>query len=163
VTSPEQPKIDRSGIFIERDLADSVAIEEELDSSVLEPFRFPSPERRRTAGWIFLVTALIVASTVDGGWVPAIGLTLLAAWQFASAWPLNLDERDALEEAGQAVDFPVGHASAAVTFKGWRSRPRWAVILYSAHEPPDERALVVVDAVDGGIVEDVYVESIPEV
>jgi hypothetical protein len=163
MSDSENPRVDRSGIFIERDLADSVAIEEELDSSVLEPFRFPSPERRRTAGWIFLVAALIVALTVDGGWVPAIGMLVLAGWQFASAWPLNLDERDALEEASQAVAFPVGHASAAVTFKGLRSRPRWAVILYSAHEPPDERALVVVDAVAGGIVEEVYVESIPEV
>jgi hypothetical protein len=37
------------------------------------------------------------------------------------------------------------------------------MVLYSASEPPDRRALVVVDAVDGEVVEDVYVEDIPEV
>ncbi len=159
---PER-KVDRTGIHIERDLAESVAIDEELDSNVLTPFLFPSPERRRAAGWVFAVGALVVALSFDGGWIPAIGFVALAAWQFASAWPLNIDEHQALASAGQAVDFPVGHASAAVTFRGWRSRPRWAVIVYSGTEPPDRRGLVVVDGVDGSVVEEVYVEEIPVV
>lgn len=163
MTDSGQPKIDRSGIFIERDLADSVAIEEELDANVLTPFSFPSPKRRRTAGWVYVVVALLVATTIDGGWLPGLGLAALAIWHFASAWPLELDERDALRIAAQAVDFPVGHASAAVTFRGWRSRPRWAVLLYSANEPPDQRGLAVVDAVDGNLAEDLYVEEIPSV
>lgn len=163
MTDSDQPKIDRTGIFIERDLAESVAIEEELDANVVAPFNFPSPERRRTAGWVFVVGAIIVAVTIDGGWFPALGFLALAGWQFVSAWPLNIDERDALAEAARAVDFPVGHASAAVTFAGWRSRPRWAVLLYSANEPPDYRGLVVIDAVDGHLAEDVYIEAIPEV
>lgn len=163
MTDSDQPKIDRTGIFIERDVADSVAIEEELDANIVAPFKFPSPERRRTAGWVYVVAALVVAVTVDGGWLPAMGLLAIAGWHFASAWPLSLDERDALGIAGQAVDFPVGHASAAVTFTGWRSRPRWAVLLYSANEPPDQRGLVVVDAVDGALAEEVYVEAIPAV
>lgn len=156
-------RVDRSGIHIEKDLARSVAIEEELDANVVGPYRFPPPTRRRSAGWVFLVAAGIVVLTVDGGWLPAIGLVLLASWQFASAWPLNVDEHQAMQVAGQAVSFPVGHASGAVTFKGWRSRPRWAMVLYSASEPPDQRALVVVDAVDGTVAEDVYVEDVPGV
>ena len=69
----------------------------------------------------------------------------------------------ALTVAGGAVDFPVGHASAAVRFHGWRSRPRWAVVLYSASEPPDARGLVVLDAVNGDVVETPYVETIAPV
>jgi hypothetical protein len=65
--------------------------------------------------------------------------------------------------AAAAIDFPVGHSSASVRFHGWRSRPRWSVLLYSATEPPDQRALVVVDAVSGEIVETPYVESIGSV
>ncbi len=163
MTDEEQPKIDRSGIYIERDLATAVDIEEELDSTVLSPFQFPSPIRRRTAGWIYLVAAAVLTLTVDQGWVPALGLVALAGWHFASAWPLTLNEHDALRIAAGSVDFPIGHASAAVTFHGWRSRPRWAVLLYSATEPPDTRGLVVVDAVDGSVVEDVYTEEIPNV
>ncbi len=163
MTDPQEPKIDRSGIHIERDLARSVAIEEELDSNVLTPFLFPSPMRRRAAGWVLLAGGVVAAISFDGGWMPALGFLALAIWQFASAWPLNVDEHEALGVAGQAVDFPVGHASAAVTFKGIRSRPRWAVILYSGTEPPDRRALVVVDAISGDVVEDVYIEAVPGV
>jgi hypothetical protein len=37
------------------------------------------------------------------------------------------------------------------------------VVLYSANEPPDRRALVVVDAVTGEVAEEPYVEDVPEV
>lgn len=156
----EKPRFDRSGIHIERDLADSLAIEEELDSNRFGPFRFPQPTRRRIAGWVFVVAAVVTPVVIDGGWLPAIGLLGLAAWNFASAWPLSVDEARALSIAGAAVEFPVGHASAAVTFRGLRSRPRWSVVLYSAEEPPDERALVVVDAVTGEVAEEPYVEPV---
>mgnify|MGYP007073216956 FL=1 len=156
----DDKRLDRTGIHIERDLADSIAIEEELDSNVVGPYRFPSPVRRKVSGWVLVVAALIVSVTVEGGWLPALGLVGLAAWLFASAWPLQVDEESALRIASQSVDFPVGHASGAVTFKGLRSRPRWAVILYSASEPPDERALVIIDAVEGNVVEDVYAEPV---
>lgn len=163
MTEPESPRVDREGIHIERDLADSISIEEELDSNVVGPYRFPSPMRRRIAGWVFVVGAVLTVVLLDDGWIPAIGFVALALWQFASAWPLNIDEHRALSIAGAAVDFPVGHASAAVTFRGIRSVPRWSVVLYSAVEPPDQRALVVVDAVTGELAEEPYVEDVPEV
>lgn len=163
MTEREESRVDRSGIHIERDLAESVAIEEELDSNVVGPFRFPSPTRRRIAGWVFVAVAVVAMVVIDGGWLPALGLFALAAWNFASAWPLAVDESRALAIAGAAVGFPVGHASAAVTFRGIRSRPRWSVVLYSAEEPPDQRALVVVDAVSGEVAEEPYVEPVEAV
>lgn len=159
----DDKRVDREGIFIEKDLAATLDIEEELDSQVVGPYRFPSPARRRISGWVFVAFAVIALLVIDGGWLPAIGFVALALWQFASSWPLEIDEYRALEIAGSAVDFPVGHASAAVTFKGVRSRPRWNVILYSAEEPPDQRGMVVVDAVSGEVAEDPYVEPVPEV
>ncbi|HSJ82808.1 MAG TPA: hypothetical protein VLA91_03215 [Acidimicrobiia bacterium] len=157
----EEPRIDRSGIHIDKDLAESLAIEEELDSNVVGPYRFPSPTRRRISGWVFVGAAVTTMVVIDGGWLPAIGLVAMAGWNFASAWPLSVDETKALSVAGSVVGFPVGHASAAVTFRGVRSRPRWSVILYSAEEPPDQRALVVVDAVSGEVAEEPYVERVP--
>ena len=156
-------KVDREGIHIDRDLADEIAIETELDSNVAGPFLFPSPMRRRLAGWVFIVAGVIAGLTIDGGWLVAVGFGLLALWQFLSAWPLNVDENEAMTIAGGEVDFPVGHASAAVRFHGWRSRPRWAVVLYSAAEPPDLRGLVVLDGVNGEVVETPYVETIDPV
>ncbi len=156
-------RIDREGIHIDRDLAESVAIEEELDANVVGIFLFPDPRRRRIAGWVFLVAAAVSVLAIDDGWVVGVGFGLLSLWQFMSAWPLAIDEHQAMTVAGGAVDFPIGHASAAVRFHGWRSRPRWAVVLYSAIEPPDQRGLVVVDAVTGEVVESPYVEDIEAV
>lgn len=159
----EERRIDREGIHIERDLADQVAIEEELDANIEGAYRFPAPSRRRIAGWIYVVAGVVAGFTIEGGWVVGLGFAALAAWQFLSSWPLEVDERDAMTTAATAVDFPIGHSSASVRFHGWRSRPRWSVILYAATEPPDQRALVVVDAVTGDIVETPYVESIAAV
>jgi hypothetical protein len=158
--SDEERRVDREGIYIERDLADEIAIEEELDSNVEGEYRFPSPERRRIGGYVYLVAAAVAVVAIDGGWLVAIGLVALAAWHFLSSWPLAVDETEAMTTAAGAVEFPIGHSSASVRFHGWRSRPRWSVMLYSASEPPDQRALVVVDAVDGRIVETPYVETI---
>jgi len=158
--SGDGSRVDREGIYIERDLADEIAIEEELDANIEGEYRFPSPARRRISGWIFGAAAAISLVAFDGGWIAAIGFVVLAAWQFLSAWPLRVDEHEAMTTAAAAVDFPIGHSSASVRFHGWRSRPRWSVMLYSATEPPDRRGLVVVDAVDGSIVETPYVEDI---
>jgi hypothetical protein len=163
MSEESKARADREGIHIERELADSVAIEEELDANVVGPFTFPEPGRRRIAGWVFLAAGLVATVTIDGGWVVGVGFGMLAIWQFVSAWPLAVDEHEAMTVAGAAVDFTIGHASAAVRFHGWRSRPRWSVVLYSASEPPDQRALVVVDAVSGDVVEEPYVEDIEAV
>lgn len=156
----EERRVDREGIHIDRELADRIAIEEELDANVEGLYRFPSPERRRLSGWVLVGAAAISLSTIDGGWPVALGFALLAGWMFLSSWPLDVDEHQALRNAAAVVDFPIGHASASVRFHGWRSRPRWSVLLYSATEPPDRRALVLVDAVDGRVVDLPYVEAI---
>ena len=79
-------------------------------------------------------------------------LAVLALWSFAAAWPIGVLDPQALETAGREVGFPVGHASAAVSFDGLRARPIWNVLLFSADEPPTRRGLVRVDAVDGHVV-----------
>ncbi|HJM22183.1 MAG TPA: hypothetical protein QF409_09380, partial [Acidimicrobiales bacterium] len=72
-----------------------------------------------------------------------------------------LDENAALVSASQAVGFPVGHASAQLGWRGLMSRPTWKMLVYSAEDPPVSRGLVLVDAIDGHIV-DTYVEDNPE-
>jgi len=154
--------IDREGIHIDPDLAAEIAIEDELDANVEGEYTFPDPRRRRASGWVYLVAAAVSTVTFEGGWMVAVGFVVLGVWQFLASWPLNINEHDALKAAASAVGFPVGHASASVRFRGWRSRPRWSVVLYSATEPPDQRALVVVDAVDGQIAEKPFVEDVSQ-
>ncbi len=159
----DERRVDREGIHIDRDLADRIAIEEELDANVAGEYRFPSPERRRLSGWVFVAAAIISVLAFDGGWLVAIGFLGLAAWQFLSSWPLAVDEHEAMRKAASVVDFPIGHASASIRFHGWRSRPRWSVLLYSAVDPPDRRALVLIDAVTGDPIDLPYVEAIETV
>ena len=64
-----------------------------------------------------------------------------------------IDEKQALIEAQQAIGFPVGHASAQQVWHGLRSRPTWRVLCYSAEDPPRRRGLVLVDAVDGRVLQ----------
>lgn len=156
----EERRMDREGIHIERDLADEIAIEDELDANIEGHFRFPSPSRRRIAGWVYLVVGIIAVFAIEDGWMLGLAFVALALWHFLSSWHLAIDEHDAMTSAAAVVGFPVGHASATVRFHGWRSRPRWSVMLYSATTPPDQRALVVVDAVTGEVVESPYVETI---
>ena len=49
----------------------------------------------------------------------------------------------------------------AEVWRGVRSRPTWRIFCYSAEEPPLRRGLVLVDAVNGSVVE-CLVEQNPE-
>ena len=69
------------------------------------------------------------------------------------------DVEQALVAAQGAVGFAVGHASAQQVWRGFRSRPTWRVLCYSAEEPPVQRGLVLVDAVDGRILEHLIEEN----
>lgn len=154
------------GIHIPQDVADAEGVPDDLDSSIMGPYRFPDPRRRRLAGWIYLGVAVLlagVAVTQPLMWLGVALLVVLAGWHVASAWPLEMDQEAALTRAAAHVEFPVGHASAAVTFVGWRSRPRWHVVMYSADEPPSHRALAQFDGVTGQLAEEIYTEDVPPV
>ena len=83
------------------------------------------------------------------------------AYHFAAAWPLNIDQTEALLVASRTVGFAVGHASAQFAWRGLRARPAWRILLYSADEPPSMRGLVELDGVDGRVLGQ-YTEPNPE-
>jgi hypothetical protein len=148
----------RSRIEISGEVAHREAVPEDLDAAQRQPYAIPSTRRRRTAGWVHLASAALVVVLVATGAAPALlaGAAILAGlgvWCLASAWRIAVLDPAALDTAGREVSFTVGHASAAVSFDGWRARPVWNVLVFSADEPPTRRALVRVDAVDGHVVE----------
>jgi hypothetical protein len=139
----------------------------ELDvTAYVGPYLFPDVRRRRTAGTLHAVVG--AASLLGGVLSGNVGLTVagaflaaVAAYHFAAAWPLVLDQTDALAAASRAAAFPVGHASAQLGWRGLRSRPSWRILVYSADDPPSLRGLVELDAVDGEVFGS-YVEPNPE-
>jgi hypothetical protein len=147
---------------------------EDLDvTGVVGPYKFPDNSRRRIPGVMYLAIAagclLLWGLTQDSDPVLVNGGFLLAAvllgamgvLSITSGWRMTVDEKDALVRATRAIGFPVGHASAQQVWHGLRSRPTWRVLCYSAEDPPTRRALVLVDAVDGRVLEQL-VEENPE-
>jgi hypothetical protein len=133
-------------------------------SAFVGPYQFPDNSRRRIPGYLYLgISALSLllwlisdqsSGLVNYGFlVFGISLAAFAGYVLSSSWKMTVNERDALVHASRAVDFAVGHASAQQVWRGIRSRPTWRVFCYSAQEPPTHRGLVLVDAVNGNIVE----------
>ncbi len=127
------------------------------------PYQFPDNSRRRWPGVIYLVISalcvIVYAAFTDapvvneGLLIAAAVLTAVGTFSITSSWRMHVDEKEALVAAQQALGFPVGHASAQQVWRGLRSRPTWRVMVYSAEDPPARRGLVLVDAVDGTVVE----------
>lgn len=127
-------------------------------------YQFPDNSRRRIPAIIYVALAAVCVGVylvgrdsqpwVNAGFVwAAVLLTAVAVFSFTSGWRMRIDEKEALVAAQQAVGFPVGHASAQQVWRGLRSRPTWRVLCYSTEEPPQRRGLVLVDAVDGSVLE----------
>ncbi len=149
------------------EVAAAAGVPDDLDSSVHDPYSVPSPRRRMRAGAVYAVFAVLAAGLAFGGlgegfWLAAVALGVIAGYHAIAAWRLPVREGQALELAGGAIGFPVGHASAQVGFTGWRARPVWNVLVFSADDPPSQRGLVRVDGLSGEVV-DHYIEDIPAV
>ncbi|MGB0113252.1 MAG: hypothetical protein WBP59_08540 [Ilumatobacteraceae bacterium] len=136
------------------------------------PYQFPDNSRRRWPGVLYLAVAVICvlvavlfedSPLVNDGWLIAAGvLALVGIFSISSGWRMHVDEREALAVAQEGLGFAIGHASAQQVWRGLRSRPTWRVLCYSAEDPPAKRGLILVDAIDGHVVERL-VEDNPDV
>lgn len=145
---------------------------EELDAGYVGPYTFPDPARRRGVGVIWLIVAGAAALAlalrgsdgvlVNGALVPlTVACAVMGVYHLLAGYRLNVREGQALVAASRQVGFSVGHASAQLGFRGLRARPTWRLLLYSAENPPAQRGLVLVDAVNGRVL-DKLVEENPE-
>ncbi len=135
------------------------------------PYTFPDNSRRRIQGWLYfaasaacLIAWFVLDDTVmvnDGFLMVGVGLGMFGAYCMIAGMPLGFDETDALVATTKLVDFPVGHASAQLGWRGLLSRPTWRILVYSAEEPPLTRGLVLIDGVDGSVVQH-FIEDNPE-
>jgi hypothetical protein len=135
-------------------------------------YTFPDIRRRRAPAYAYLVLAaalgVLCASypgrgvlVNEGFLAAAVALALIGIYHLLAAWPLAVKDTDALVAAAGKVGFPVGHASAQLGWRGLRSRPTWRILLYSSEEPPVKRGMVLVDAVDGEVLDQIT-EDNPE-
>jgi hypothetical protein len=165
----EDDQRDRRAIYVPEEVAEAAAVPEDLDSDVDDlEYTVPDTNRRRRAGVVYLVGAIGVGILIAFGllpqpmwWTAVAVLVAVGAFHFIAGWTLAVDDGEALEAANREVPFAVGHASASLGFAGWRARPVWNVLVFSADEPPSQRGLVLVDGVDARV-RDSFVDEIPE-
>jgi hypothetical protein len=171
-TSDDASSGDDTAALSDADIRD--ALPDDLNAAgYVGPYLFPNNNRRRVPGVMYLVVAAVLVAVwlvrrgddpvlINVGFVwAAAGLAAMGVYSIVAGWNLDVDERDALVLAVKEVGFPVGHASAQLGWRGWLSRPTWRILLYSAEDPPTKRGLMLVDGVDGEIVEG-FVEDNPE-
>jgi hypothetical protein len=170
--APDAASAAPAEVVSDEEVTDSLP--EDLDvSGFVGPYVFPNNNRRRVPGYLYLaIAAGCVAlwfagrggedTIVNEGllWAAA-ALIAAGAYCLISGFDLDVDEQDALVIATRTVGFPVGHASAQMGWRGIRSRPTWRILCYSSENPPEKRALVLIDGVDGEVV-DWFVEDNPE-
>jgi hypothetical protein len=157
---PELPRIE-----VPADVAEAAGMPGDLDANVVGPYAVPDTARRRRAGLVYVVAAILVALGIMAGlppgmWLTVAGFAAIALYHMAAGTRLEVREHRALDIANQATEFPVGHASAALGFDGFLARPVWNVLVFSTDDPPSMRGLVRVSGSDGSIVEH-YAEAVP--
>lgn len=170
-TTENGPERDDSGVS-DAEFRDELPAD--LDAAgYVGPYLFPNNNRRRIPAYLYWAISVVCIGAwivrrgddpvlLDPGiLVAAVALALIGLYSFVAGWNLDVDENDALVAATRQVGFPVGHASAQMGWRGLLSRPTWRILLYSTEDPPLSRGLVLVDGVDGSIVE-WFVEDNPE-
>jgi hypothetical protein len=155
----------------EDEYVDELPADLDLDQLV-GPRTFPNNDRRRIPAALYLLVgaacvALWVAQGESSPLVNAgilwagVGLVLFGIFGLVAGRTLQVEESDALVTASVQVGFPVGHAAAQMVWRGWLSRPTWRILAYSDENPPSKRGIVLVDGIDGRVIE-WFAEENPE-
>ena len=145
---------------------------DDLDmTNFVGPVTLPNNNRRRIPALIYLllgVAAIAVSIAYKGEAVVNTGvagagalLAVFGLYGLIAGRTLAVDDQQAFATAGSVVGFPVGHASAQQVWRGWRSTPTWRILIYSNENPPQNRGIVLIDGVNGEIVE-WFAEENPE-
>ena len=145
----------------------------DLDASgYVGPYQFPDNSRRRIPGVIYLVIAaacVVVwvvghdsSPIVNDGWLWAAGLlTVVAVISISSGWRMHVDERRRSSRPSRPWASPSATPRPSRSGVGCAAARRGACCATPSRTRPSARGLVLVDAIDGEVVEHM-VEDNPE-
>ena len=148
------------------------SLPEDLEASFSsEDYQIPNNDRRRVAGFLYLAVGVVAlglgvfasgSPLANQGFTYAgIGVLCIALYCFFASASTNIDEGQALKLVERDLGFTAGPSSAQMMWRGWGSKPVWRLLLYSQEPQPEYRAVVIVDARNGQVLEKL-VEENPE-
>jgi len=138
-------------------MGDDGPVASEGGGGTIRPYRILDTAKRRRAGVVYIVmavlaAAVVIATQIQLMWLTAVGsLLMLAGYQFLGGWKMQVTDMEAIEKASDRVSFATGHGSATLGYRGLRARPVWEVLVYGDGPAPQFQALVTIDAVSGEI------------
>jgi hypothetical protein len=127
------------------------------DDGTIRPYRILDTAKRRRAGVVYIVMAVLAgviatSTQIQLLWLTAVvPLFALAGYQFLGGWKMQVTDMEAIEKASDRVSFTTGHGSATLGYRGLRARPVWEVLIYGDGPAPQFQALVTIDAVSGEV------------
>lgn len=142
------------------------------DDEFVGPHTFPNNNRRRIPAVIYILAgaAIMALYSARGSDSPlvnvgllwaGVGLVLFGVYGLVAGWTLRVEESDALVNAARYLGFPLGHSAVQLVWRGWLSRPTWRILTYSTEDPPQQRAMVLIDGISGEVIEG-FAEPNPE-
>ena len=138
-------------------MGDTAPTNGDRGDGTIRPYRILDTAKRRRAGVVYIVMAVlagavVIATQIQLMWLTSVGaLVVLAGYQFLGGWKMQVTDMEAIEKASDQVSFTTGHGSATLGYRGLRARPVWEVLVYGDGPSPGFQALVTIDAVSGEI------------
>ena len=134
-------------------------------------YQIPNTDKRKLAGYLYITSGLVFvflnllfndSPLVNKGFfISGICIVLFGLYNLYASVRCTIDEKEALDIASESVGFQIGPASAQLMWRGFRSRPVWRLLTYSSESIPLSRAVILIDASSGKVLEQV-VEENPE-
>lgn len=132
-------------------------------------YQIPNNDKRRLAGYIYIgmgigLTLLFLlfkdsALINEGIIISGVCIVVFGFYNLKASVRCEIDETDAVSIASKSLGFPIGPASAQLMWRGFRSRPTWRLLAYSNEKVPLRRALVLIDASTGEVLEQLVGEN----
>lgn len=161
-----------SAVPLEPKLGDELP-EDLIPSAVRGKYSVPDNARRRRPAVVWALAALLSLALwltrgeggvlVNSGFLAAaIGFAVLAVYFAASARGVNVWEDEAIGTAKRVTDLPSGTGRAQLAWRGLVGRPVWRVLVHDETTTPARRGVVIVDAANGSVVEQMKEDVAPE-
>ena len=156
-------------IEISQEAADKQVIPEDLNSLAVGSYIIPNPQRRKTYGFLLIITALISQFIFYfNDWLSVTAGAVLVLFTGISILFINntieVKQSHVIQIVSSYIPHSIGYYSIALTFEFVKNlfflKPVWTVIVYDHNNPPTNKTIIEIDASTAELVSEIYTEPI---